>query len=229
MKRGIGSAQSLVSLLTDFGLVDPFVAEMKVVILSICPQVRIVDVSHGVAEFDIRMGAFLLAEAARSFPSGTVHVAVVDPGVGSSRRGIVVKTKRGTYVGPDNGLLIPSANMDGIVGVFEISNRSMMGREVSSTFHGRDVFAPVAAHIACGHLPEECGPSISDYTPSPFRDPVLEEKEYDLRNTSHRQVWEPCNEPDSGSPQAMAHKGWPRGHVVNGKEKNSRENRENLL
>jgi len=176
MKGGVDSAQPLVSLLTDFGLMDPFVAEMKAVILSICPQVRIVDVSHGVAEFDIRMGAFLLAEAARSFPSGTVHVAVVDPGVGSSRRGIVVKTKRGTYVGPDNGLLIPSANMDGIVGVFEISNRSMMGREDSSTFHGRDLFAPVAAHIACGHLPEECGPSITDYTPSPFRDPVLEEK-----------------------------------------------------
>jgi len=163
-----------VSLLTDFGLVDPFVAEMKVAILSICPRARIVDVSHGVAEFDIKMGAFLLAEAARSFPPGTVHVAVVDPGVGSSRRGIVVKTKRSTYVGPDNGLLIPSATMEGIVDVFEISNRSMMRCEVSSTFHGRDVFAPVAARIACGHLPEECGPSILDYVPSPFHDPILE-------------------------------------------------------
>lgn len=167
---------AVISLLTDFGLVDPFVAEMKAAILSICPRVKIVDVSHGVAEFDIRMGAFLLAEAARSFPPGAVHVAVVDPGVGSSRRGIVVKTKRSTYVGPDNGLLIPSATMEGIVGVFEISNRSMMERDVSSTFHGRDVFAPVAAHIACGHLPEECGPSISDYVPSPFHDPVLEGK-----------------------------------------------------
>ena len=176
LKGEVDSAQPLVSLLTDFGLVDPFVAEMKAVILSICPGVRIVDVSHEVAEFDIRMGAFLLAEAARSFPAGTVHVAVVDPGVGGSRRGIVVKTKRSTYVGPDNGLLIPSATMDGIVGVFKISNRSMMGREVSSTFHGRDVFAPVAAHIACGQLPEECGPSISDYVPSPFHDPVMEDQ-----------------------------------------------------
>ena len=143
MKGAVDSAQPLVSLLTDFGLVDPFVAEMKVAILSICPRARIVDVSHGVAEFDIKMGAFLLAEAVRSFPPGTVHVAVVDPGVGSSRRGIVVKTKRSTYVGPDNGLLIPSATMEGIVDVFEISNRSMMRCEVSSTFHGRDVFAPV--------------------------------------------------------------------------------------
>jgi hypothetical protein len=166
----------IISLLTDFGLVDPFVAEMKAVILSICPEARIVDVSHEVAEFDVRMGAFLLAEAAHSFPKSTVHVAVVDPGVGSTRRGIVVKTKRSTYVGPDNGLLIPSATVDGIVGVFEISNRSMMGREISTTFHGRDIFAPAAAHIACGDPPEECGPSISDYVPSPFHDPVLEKK-----------------------------------------------------
>jgi hypothetical protein len=166
----------IISLLTDFGLVDPFVAEMKAVILSICPEARIVDVSHEVAEFDIRMGAFLLAEAAPSFPAGTVHVAVVDPGVGSCRRGIVVETKRSSYLGPDNGLLIPSATMDGIIGAFKISNPSMIRSEVSSTFHGRDIFAPAAAHIACGHSPEECGPSISDYVPSPFHDPVLGER-----------------------------------------------------
>ena len=176
MKGRTGRAQPLVSLLTDFGLIDPFVAEMKAVILSICPRARIVDVTHGVAEFDIRMGAFLLAEAAPSFPAGTVHLAVVDPGVGSSRRPIVVETKRSTYVGPDNGLLILSATMERIVGVFEISNPSMTRREVSSTFHGRDVFAPVAAHIVCGHRPEECGISICDYVPSPFPDPVMDDE-----------------------------------------------------
>jgi S-adenosylmethionine hydrolase len=176
LNGGVGSAQPLVSLLSDFGLVDPFVAEMKAVILAICPRARIVDVSHGVDEFDIRMGAFLLAEAAQSFPAGTVHVAVVDPGVGSKRRGIVVETEHGTYVGPDNGLLIPAAMLERIVGVFEISNPSIMAREVSSTFHGRDVFAPTAAHIACGRRPEECGPRISNYVPSPFHDPVMENK-----------------------------------------------------
>ena len=176
MGVGVDCAQPLISLLTDFGLVDPFVVEMKAVILSICPRARIVDVSHGVAEFDVGMGAFLLAEAAPSFPAATVHVAVVDPGVGSTRRPIVVKTKRNTYVGPDNGLLIPSATMEGIVGVFEISNRSMMRQEVSSSFHGRDIFAPTAAHIACGRRPEECGSRISDYVPSPFHDPVMENK-----------------------------------------------------
>jgi len=166
----------IISLLTDFGVVDPFVAEMKAVILSICPQARIVDISHEVVEFDVRMGALILAEASRSFPEGTIHIAVVDPGVGSSRRAIVVKTKRSTYLGPDNGLLIPSATMDGIIGVFEISNRSMMLREVSRTFHGRDIFAPAAAHIACGHLPEECGANVNDYATSPFRKPVLGDK-----------------------------------------------------
>lgn len=176
MRGQAGSAQPLVSLLTDFGLVDPFVAEMKAVIVSICPQAMVVDVTHGVDEFDIRMGAFLLAEAAPSFPAGTVHLAVVDPGVGSSRRPIVVKTKRSTYVGPDNGLLIPSASMEGILAVFEISKPSMIGREVASTFHGRDIFAPVAAHIACGHRPDECGPPIHDYVPSPFQDPVVDDK-----------------------------------------------------
>jgi len=176
LREGIGSAQPLVSLLTDFGSVDPFVAEMKAVILSICREARIVDITHGVAKFDIRMGAFLLAEVARTFPAGTVHVAVVDPGVGSSRRGLVVKTKRSVYVGPDNGLLIPAASMDGIVGVFGISDPPVTGREISSTFHGRDIFAPVAAHIACGHHPEEYGPSVREYVPSPFHEPTVDEK-----------------------------------------------------
>jgi S-adenosylmethionine hydrolase len=174
VKGRVGYARPLVSLLTDFGLDDPFVAEMKAVILTICPRARIVDITHGVDEFDIKTGAFLLAEAAPSFPEGTIHVAVVDPGVGSTRRPIVVKTKRSTYVGPDNGLLIPSATSEGIVGVFEISNKSMMRQELSATFHGRDIFAPTAAHIACGYRPEECGPRIRDYVPSPFHDPVME-------------------------------------------------------
>jgi S-adenosylmethionine hydrolase len=172
----VDGSSVLVSLLTDFGLVDPFVAELKAVILSICHEARIVDVTHEVAEFDVRMGAFLLAEAAPSFPPGTVHVAVVDPGVGSNRRAIVVRTKRSTYVGPDNGLLISAAQREGIMGVFEISNKSMMRRKVSSTFHGRDVFAPTAAHIACGRRPEDCGARVSDYTPSLIHDPVMRDR-----------------------------------------------------
>lgn len=159
----------IISLLTDFGLIDPFVAEMKAVILSICPQAKIIDVSHEIEKFDIRMGAFTLAEAAPCFPTGTIHVAVVDPGVGSSRRAIVVETRGGTYVGPDNGLLMPAAEREGIAGVFEITNRSFMREPVSSTFHGRDIFASTAAHLANGRRLAECGPMIQDYMKSPFQ------------------------------------------------------------
>lgn len=139
---------AIISLLTDFGLLDPFVGEMKAVILSICPDARIIDITHQVQKFDVRLGSFLLAGAAPYFPAGTVHVGVVDPGVGSSRRAIVVETARAVYVGPDNGLLVPAAQREGILHVYELTNRSLMREEVSATFHGRDVFAPAAAHLA---------------------------------------------------------------------------------
>lgn len=164
----------LVSLLTDFGLMDPFVAEMKAVILSICPEARIVDITHQVEKFDIRMGSFLLASAAPYFPSGVVHVAVVDPGVGSERRPIVVQTRRGFFVGPDNGLLIPAAKLEGIVHVYELTNRSLMRDKISATFHGRDIFAPAGAHLACGFSPKDCGPEITDYVKPSYAQPKLE-------------------------------------------------------
>ncbi len=161
----------LISLLSDFGVSDPFVAEMKGVILSICPDVRLVDVTHHVEKFNVRMGAFLLASAAPYFPKGTVHVAVVDPGVGSARRSIVIETTRAIFVGPDNGLLIPAAQRDGILHVYELTNRSLMRENVSATFHGRDVFAPTAAHLACGTPLGDCGPEISDYVRPGFVEP----------------------------------------------------------
>jgi S-adenosylmethionine hydrolase len=146
---------------------DPYVAEIKAVMLSICPHARIVDISHLVEKFNIRIGAFLLASACPAFPAGTVHVAVVDPGVGGERRPIVIETSRSVFVGPDNGLLIPAALSESILGVYKVTNRSLMRVDVSSTFHGRDIFAPVAGHIASGLKPEECGVPISNYvTPS---------------------------------------------------------------
>jgi S-adenosylmethionine hydrolase len=153
--------------------VDSFVAEMKAVILSLCPEARIIDITHHVDKFDIRMGAFLLAGATPYFPTGTVHVAVVDPGVGSERRPIVVQTKKSLYVGPDNGLLTPAAELEGILHVHELTNRSMMRDDISTTFHGRDIFAPVAAHLACGSSPESCGPEISDFAKSPYPQPTV--------------------------------------------------------
>jgi len=160
--------QPIVTLLTDFGLMDPFVAEMKGVILSVCPDANIIDISHLVEKFDVRKGAFLLAAANPYFPRGTVHVAVVDPGVGSERRAIVIETNKSLLVGPDNGLMIPAATIDGILHVYRLTNRSLMRNEISSTFHGRDVFAPAAAHLACGTAPRECGAEIKDYVKPEF-------------------------------------------------------------
>jgi|SRR5208282_5563393 len=166
----------ILSLLTDFGLTDSFVAEMKAVIFSISENVQIVDISHQVEKFDISMGAFLLNRAAQYFPDGTIHVAVVDPGVGSDRRGIAVETERAIFVGPDNGLMIPAARTQKVLHVYELTNRSLMRKEISATFHGRDVFAPVAAHLANGTLPRECGPELGAYVDSPFPSAKIEGK-----------------------------------------------------
>jgi len=166
----------LISLLTDFGLMDPYVSGMKAVILSICPRAKLVDISHLVEKFNVRMGAYLLAAAATSFPPGTVHVAVVDPGVGSSRRPIVIQTAHSLLVGPDNGLLVPAAQAQGILHAYNVTNRSIMNSQVSATFHGRDVFAPVAAHLACGVPAKECGIEIKDFLTPSYAEPKFNGK-----------------------------------------------------
>jgi len=169
---------AFITLLSDFGLKDPYVAEMKVVILSICPEARIVDISHEIEKFDIRMGAFTLASASPYFPQGTIHVGVVDPGVGTKRRPLIVETKRSFYVGPDNGLLMLSARREGIRHVYNISDPNYMRPQVSRTFHGRDIFAPTAAHLAKGRPPSEFGPEIQDYILPKFTHPQLRKDEF---------------------------------------------------
>ncbi len=154
---------SIISLLSDFGNKDPYVAEMKAIILAIYPEARIVDISHEIRRFDIRMGAYVLASAAPYFPTKTVHMAVVDPGVGTKRRSIIVETSRGFYVGPDNGLLMPAAQKEGSVRVYQIDNKNYMLPQVSKTFHGRDIFAPAAAHLAGGIKASKFGLEIHDY------------------------------------------------------------------
>jgi len=165
----------IITLLSDFGLRDSYVAEMKATILSICPEACIVDISHEVRKFNIRMGAFLLARAARYFPKGTIHVAVVDPGVGTERRPIIVESKRSFYVGPDNGVLMLSAQREGIKHVYVIKNPKYMLREVSRTFHGRDIFSPAAAHLANGVPPSEFGPEIFNPVAPSFIEPKISE------------------------------------------------------
>ena len=150
----------MITLTSDFGLKDSYVAEMKGVILTINPNANIIDITHDVEKFNIRMGAFMLASAAPYFPKGTVHLAVVDPGVGTERRAILVQTKQGFFVGPDNGVLILAAQNQGIEHIYELTNPKFMLPKVSSTFHGRDIFAPAAAYLDRGVKPSEFGPEI---------------------------------------------------------------------
>jgi S-adenosylmethionine hydrolase len=167
----------LITLLSDFGLRDPYVAEMKAVILSICPDASIVDVSHEIEKYDVRMGAYTLARVAPYFPEGTIHVAVVDPGVGTERKTIIVETKRSFYVGPDNGLLMLSAQKEGVVNVYEVTNRKYMLKTVSKTFHGRDIFSPAAAHLAKGVQASDFGPEVSNPIVPSFTKPLTLDRE----------------------------------------------------
>src|SRR3972149_8419795 len=116
----------MITLTTDFGLKDPYAAEMKAVILGICPNAVIVDITHEIAKFNIRLGAYVLASAVPYFPKGSIHVAVVDPGVGTRRRPILITTQQGFFIGPDNGVLILAAEQQGISGIHEITNPRLM-------------------------------------------------------------------------------------------------------
>ncbi|HJW66068.1 MAG TPA: SAM-dependent chlorinase/fluorinase [Candidatus Bathyarchaeia archaeon] len=164
----------IITLTTDFGLRDPYVAEMKATILSISPDAVIVDVSHEIEKFNIRMGAYVLASVASHFPKGTVHVAVVDPSVGTQRRSLVIVTKQGFFVGPDNGILILAAQKQGITLGYEITNPRLMLPTISNTFHGRDVFAPAAAHLASGVPPASFGPALEEVVKPDFSKVIVD-------------------------------------------------------
>jgi S-adenosylmethionine hydrolase len=156
----------IIALTTDFGLRDPYVAEMKAVILSISSNATIVDVTHEIDKFNIRMGAFVLASASPYFPKGTIHLAIVDPGVGTKRNPILVQTRHCLLIGPDNGVLAVAAKKEGINHIYKITNRKFMRPKISNTFHGRDIFAPAAAHLANGVALEEFGREVSEmFTP----------------------------------------------------------------
>lgn len=152
--------ERIITLTTDFGLKDPYQGAMKGAILSVNPGARIVDITHLVRPGDVLEGAFVLLGASRYFPEKTIHVAVVDPGVGSDRKPILVETRRFFYIGPDNGLLSPSVREDGILRAFELKNRDFFRDEVASTFHGRDIFGPVAAHLSLGAEPGGMGQAL---------------------------------------------------------------------
>ena len=164
---------SVIALLTDFGTADYFVGAMKGVILSVNREARIIDITHDVPPQDIQAGAFTLLAASSTFPAATVHVAVVDPGVGSNRRPIVVSGGKQFFVGPDNGLFSYIYEREHDARVFHLTNRDYFRSEVSATFHGRDVFAPIAGALSLGVRPEQLGDEIKDYVRLPHPKPKL--------------------------------------------------------
>ncbi len=175
----------IVTLLTDFGLADPYVAAMKGVLLSLNPDAIVVDIGHEVRPQRVEQGAFILEQVIGHFPPWTVHVAVVDPGVGTERRALALQTPRAFFVGPDNGLLSPalparlrSQAADGPCPVplppeyraVSIENQRYFRHPVSSTFHGRDIFAPAAAYLSLGTCIDALGPPVDSVLAlPPFR------------------------------------------------------------
>jgi S-adenosyl-L-methionine hydrolase (adenosine-forming) len=155
---GSSPPHPVITLLSDFGTQDAFVGTMKGVILAKCPSAQLVDLTHAVEPADIVGGALLLGAAAAYFPVGTVHLAVVDPGVGGTRRPIVIAAGEHCFVGPDNGLLWPAASAAGDPVIYELREVRFRLSQVSATFHGRDIFAPAAALLAAGEAPSAMGP-----------------------------------------------------------------------
>ena len=170
--------KNIITLTTDFGYKDPFVGEMKGVILSINPDAVVVDLTHDINPQDIEQGAFIIGTSHRYFPKGTVHVAVVDPGVGSARRAVIIEADGDYFVGPDNGIfsyIVSSivSSSKNLKAVHITEERYMLSKD-SPTFQGRDLFAPVAAWLSKGIALEEFGPVIHDLNTVPIPEPVVE-------------------------------------------------------
>lgn len=151
----------IITLTTDFGLVDEYVGVMKGVILSICPDARIIDLSHAISPQDIRQAAFLIKASYAYFPANTLHVVVVDPGVGSGRRIILTCADGHLFLAPDNGVLTWLLQGPRFETAYEVSCQQLFLKQLSNTFHGRDIFAPVAAHLANGFLETKVGRELN--------------------------------------------------------------------
>lgn len=166
----------IITITSDFGWGDGYVAAMKGVILSICPTATLVDVAHDVPPQDVRHGAFVLHTASQTFPAGTVHLAVVDPDVGMQRRAVAVQTDRAIFVAPDNGLLSLALADAPALKAVQISNPAYHRKPVSATFHGRDIFAPAAAYLANGVPLSAFGPEARNLIRFAVPSPVANDK-----------------------------------------------------
>ncbi len=168
--------KTIITLTTDFGMDDAYVGIMKGVISSIAPEAQLIDLSHSIEPQNIRQGAFVLWSAVEAFPPGTIHLAVVDPEVGSQRKAIAIQAGGHKFVGPDNGLLMPAAQRFSRLRVRELNRTEWMREEVSASFHGRDIFAPVAAHLAKGVAFEEIGSELAKPRPMELFDTTTTQK-----------------------------------------------------
>ncbi len=163
----------IITLTTDFGTADTYVAAMKGVILSHCPNCIIIDITHEINPQDVTGATLALSGVYTYYPSGTIHVAVVDPGVGSTRRPLLVTTEKYAFIGPDNSIFSFALAGRDLQGVFMLENRDYMLHDQSATFHGRDIFAPAAAHLAGGARPETFGRPVQDYRVNEIPRPVM--------------------------------------------------------
>lgn len=168
----------IITLTTDFGLADSYVGTMKGVILNIAPMARMVDITHDVGPQNIHQAAYIVQTFYRYFPAGTVHLVIVDPGVGSARGAVALGTPNAIFVAPDNGVLTyvwrDALDRWGAeaCAVVELANPRFWLPQISNTFHGRDIFAPVVAHLSCGVLPEELGPRLMRITEADLEQPA---------------------------------------------------------
>lgn len=178
-----GRRKPPIALLTDFGYRDHYAGVMRGVIASIAPAASVIDITHGIAPQAIGAGALVLALSWRYFPPRTIFVAVVDPGVGTDRRAIAIESAAGAcFIGPDNGLLWSAANHAGIRRVVELTNARYHLDQVGATFHGRDIFAPAAAHLWCGVRMSALGSRLPAMTPAPAS-PLVAEGRNELRGS----------------------------------------------
>src|SRR5262245_35254459 len=162
----------VIALFTDFGTRDAYVAQLKGAILSIHPTAHLVDLTHEVQAFDVRAAAYVLDAAARDFPARTIFVAVVDPGVGTARRPVLLVTPAEKYyVGPDNGLFTRVIEREGLQAAYLLTQSAYFRPQVSATFHGRDLFGPVAAHLAREVKPAQFGPRLAELVQLPYARP----------------------------------------------------------
>ena len=167
------SESNIITLTTDFGISDPYVGIMRGVILSINPKAKIIDITHSIPPQNIISAGFTIKNSFSFFPEKTIHLVVVDPGVGSKRSPILIKTEKYFFIGPDNGLFSSIISNEKIENIIEITNKNYFLKKVSRTFHGRDIFAPVTAHLSTGKRPDTFGSDLKNPIITPFPEPCI--------------------------------------------------------